>query len=294
MQRMFYKCTSLTDFIGAETWDVSKVVNFEHMFSRSYKPIDVSKWNTASAENMYGMLSTTRTMREDKKYDVSNFKTSNVKYFGYMFKNVDNVEEFIGLENFDTSNGREFAHMFYSCDQLKTLNLISFDTTKAHIDSKEYTSANNSTLENCLQMFTESNKLESIVLGPKFNFNGDGTNTAALYKAVLPTPEGGYWYSSMVEKLTPSEIPDSRDSAVVYYNSPDKLTLSVRYSTLMDTANVIRQKLKTEDKILVADFPTKISEIIGVQLVTITQSEYDALVTEGTIDNEVYYCIAEE
>ena len=73
------------------------------------------------------------------------------------------------------------------------------------------------------RFFPDNNaKLEKIILGENFSFNGDGTTTVAENIAVLPTPsaeliEGanGNWYTADGTAYTASEIPNR--TAATYY-----------------------------------------------------------------------------
>lgn len=254
---MFYNCNKLK--LDVSDWDVSKVTTFDHMFRGTGLTIDISNWDVSSAENIYCMLHNTNGPNDI--IDVSKWDVSNVKYFGYLFKGT-RAKEIKGLENWNTSNGREFDQMFINANRIKYLNLSNFDTTNARTNKNEQASANNaSPLKNTANMFDGMTSLESIVLGPKFNFNGNGTNTTVANIAVLPTPSSGYWYTENGKKITSKNIPYSADKVVTYYANPLNLKLSINYNTVETIANNIRSKINSTDLIQIDDFNEKIDEV---------------------------------
>ena len=243
MSFMFYGCGSAQPDVS--NWDVSKVKNFDHMFAHSAMktPIDVSRWNTSSATNMGGMFHTVQA----EVIDVSSFDTSNVINFGQMFEYCSKLTKIIGLENFDTSKGVDFQEMFNGCSKLKELDLSSFDTRNAKDGVSISTNGGKSgTLQN---MFADTVRLEKIVLGENFSFNGDGTTTSK--KGVFPTPNSDYiknadgnWYNEEGQVFVATDIPSL--VADIYYAVPRRYRYSdgmlIQYASLEAIANAIREK----------------------------------------------------
>lgn len=129
------------------------------------------------------------------------------------------VEKIIGLENFNTSNSVSFHQMFNRCENLKELNLLSFDTRKAKYG--EQVSGNGTVSHVTYQMLDGLTRLEKITLGPNFTFAGDGT-ASAEYMGTMPTPSAEYidgadgnWYTIYGDSYAPSEIPNL--TANTYY-----------------------------------------------------------------------------
>jgi surface protein len=105
--------------------------------------------------------------------------------------------------------------MFMGCSKIKELELSSFDTTMAKDGVK---CSNNSGLSATMKdMFTGMSSLEKITLSETFSFDGDGTTTLETNHALLPTPNGGYWYGADGTAYTPENIPD--ETAGTYYST---------------------------------------------------------------------------
>lgn len=207
----------IADSLDVSNWDVSKVKNFDHMTAHSGIVLrGVENWRTTSATNMNAMFHTIG----NTTIDVSNFDTSNVQFFCQMFEWSTKLASIKGLENFNTSNGLGFDEMFNSCENLRELNLSSFDTRKA---KDGVTASTNGHLTATLKsMFSNMPRLKKITLGENFSFNGDGTTTANA--AVLPTPDSAYireadgnWYDIDKNAFEPSAIPNK--TAGTYYAS---------------------------------------------------------------------------
>ena len=176
------------------------------MFCHSKLVIDPSKWYTPAATNMEAMFHTIY----NEVLDVSNLDTSNVQFFCQMFERCVNLKRIIGLENFNTENGLGFDEMFDECGNLEELNLISFNTKKAK--DGVVASTNGHKTATLQDFFAGLNKLQKVIIGKDFSFNGDGTTTKN--SAVLPTPDGtyiefadGYWYDENKNRYTAAEVP---------------------------------------------------------------------------------------
>ena len=216
MGYMFY--ASALPSIDFENWDVSNVKSFDHFLSgsTSVKSFDISKWDVSSCENCNAMFNDVQVT----EYDVSNWDVSNVKAFSQMFETNTVCERIIGLENWNTSNGICFEDMFSGCENIKELNLSSFDTRKAH--SGTSTSTNGSTSACTKNMFNQMYRLEKITLGENFTFLGDGTSKEI---GSLPTQSSTYienadgnWYSETGEVYTAANVPNL--TANTYYAYP--------------------------------------------------------------------------
>ena len=203
--------------IDVSTWDVSKVLNFDHFVAHAkIKLIGVENWKNSVVQNMNAMFH----MSQNKILDVSGFDTRNVRTFDQMFEGCNQLTEIIGLENFDTSNSIGFSEMFASCQRLEKLNLESFDTRKAANDIQ--ISSNGKTSNTLYRMFADTLRLKEIKLGENFSFNGDGTNTDPANVGTFRTPTSnyisgadGFWYNETGKAFLPSQIPDK--TAGTYY-----------------------------------------------------------------------------
>ena len=68
---------------------------------------------------------------ENPHFDVSNFKTSNVRVFYRTFYYCETVEE-LDLSRWDTSSAVNMDNMFRNCRKLKALDLSNFNTSNVH------------------------------------------------------------------------------------------------------------------------------------------------------------------
>lgn len=257
---MFYGCTKLNT-INVGNWDVSKVVDFDHMFAWSDAIVEgTGNWVTTSAINLNAIFHTIG----NTTIDVSKFDTRNVQFFSQMFecgKIGSKLTEIIGLENFDTSNGLGFSEMFRGCSSIKNLNLSSFDTTKA---TSGATMPNNDTSRTMIRMFDGMDKLETITIGDKFSFDGDGTTSN--HAAILPTPDAtnidgadGNWYTLDLTAYAPENIPNK--IANTYYASfllARDVDILTKNGVFIDIAASIRNQNGEETKY----HPSEMSEAI--------------------------------
>ena len=240
MSFMFYAFRPQTRMVDLSNWDVSKVTTFDHMFAHSFLKIgDTSKWKvTTACTNLNALFLSV----QNTTLDVSGFDTSNVTVFEQMFQGCTLLTEIIGLTNFDTSKGLGFSEMFQHCWKLKKLDLSSFDTTKAKDGAPA--SANNSVTNTLFRMFEDMRALETIILGPNFRFDGDGTcpNSAG----VLPTPDSTYipsadgnWYDAYGNAYAATDIPNGGGTYYASFDLIDAVYL-IKRATLIKLANATR------------------------------------------------------
>ena len=125
---MFNHCSARN--INVDSWNTKSLINCHSMFAYcdKIKSLNVSSWNTSSVNNFHDFLFSCTLL---KSIDVSNFDTSNCEVLFRMFGCCSQLENIQGLENFNTSKCVDFAGMFQSINT-KTLNLSSFDTSKAY------------------------------------------------------------------------------------------------------------------------------------------------------------------
>lgn len=125
---MFNHCSARN--ININGWNTKSLINCNSMFAYcdKIKNLNVSSWNTSSVKNFHDFLFDCTSL---KSIDVSNFDTSNCEVLFRMFGLCTQLENIQGLENFNTSKCVDFAGMFQGINA-KTLNLSSFDTSKAY------------------------------------------------------------------------------------------------------------------------------------------------------------------
>ena len=151
MSRMFDYCTTLVTIDLSYLFDTSNVTDMSQMFYMCYdlKNIDLRYLNTSKVTNMSGMFHYTGNVNNP---DISGFDTSNVTNMSWMF--FDSGLSNCDLSNFDTSKVTNMSLMFGS-DNNTTLDLSNFDT---------------SNVTNMHWMLISLTKLNTLILGPKWNF----------------------------------------------------------------------------------------------------------------------------
>ena len=260
---MFYGCPYLKE-IDVSNWDVSKVTSFDHFAAHSgLKRKGIEKWNVSSAINMNAMFHNCG----EEELDLSNWDVSKVQFFCQMFENSPNLKRVKGLEKWDTSSGLGFDEMFGRCYKLEEVDLSSFDTTKAK--NGVSASGNGHTTITMYNMFKDCHNLKKVILGSKFSINGDGTNTAAANKLVLPTPSADYiegadgmWYTINGTSYAPNGVKDK--TSETYYASYDivaDIDVIVKNESLLDTARAIREISQDDDRYTPSQFGNKIRNI---------------------------------
>lgn len=263
MSFMFYQCSSLGE-IDVSNWDTSKVTNLDHFAAHAnLKRKGMGNWNTSSLVNANAAFHNCA----EEELDLSGWDVSKVQFFCQMFENSPNLKRIKGLDKWNTSSGFGFDGMFERCYKLEEANLSSFDTKKAKNNVSASTNGHKTlTLNN---MFLSCNNLKKVKLGENFAINGDGSNTIAANKLVLPTPSSTYipgadgnWRTKDYTVYAPNGIPDLTEE--VYYasiNLVDELPVIVPNGVLKGIAEAIRTKNGTENKYKVEDIEAAILEL---------------------------------
>lgn len=283
MKCMFEKCSKLTGIGDLANWDVSNVTDMSFMFwgASSIGEIDVSKWDVSKVTTLDHFAAHARLRRKgienwktaslvnanaafhncaEEELDLSGWDVSKVEFFDQMFENSPNLKHIKGLEKWNTSAGLGFGAMFERCYVLEELDLSSFDTSKAKNDVVD--SANGGKSETLKNMFLSCNNLKKVKVGPKFSINGNGSNTTAANKAILPTPSSDYiegadgmWYAFNGEPHAPNAIKDK--TAETYFASYALCAdqdIIVKNGSMIDAAKAIREKNGATDHYTPAQF----------------------------------------
>lgn len=272
MSFMFYSCSKLGS-IDVSKWDTSKVTNLDHFAAHAnLKRIGMEKWNTSSLVNANAAFHNCG----EEELDLSAWDVSNVQFFSQMFENSTKLKRIHGLDKWDTSNALVFDEMFGRCYLLEELDLSSWDTSKARKGVQSSTNGHTGSVFN--NMFQSCNNLRKVKVGANFSINGDGTNTTASYKFILPTPssdyiEGadGYWYTFNGEKYAPNEVKDR--TVETYYASYDMITdldAIVKNGSLLDTANAIRQLTGSSERYK----PSEFKDALDIEITTIPEEAF--------------------
>lgn len=260
---MFYGCSSLKE-IDVSNWDVSKITNFDHFAAHAnLKRKGIENWNTSSATNMNALFHNCA----EEELDLSGWDVSKVQFFCQMFENSPNLKRIKGLENWDTSSGLGFDEMFERCYKLEEVDLSAFNTTKAK--NNVSASTNGHKTATMYNMFKDCRNLKKVTVGTNFSINGDGTNTTAANKLILPTPSADYitgadgmWYNVIGESFVPNGAKDK--TAETYYASYDIVThldVLLKNGNLIDVAKAIREKTGNVDRLSPSAMATAIAGI---------------------------------
>ena len=120
-------------------WDTSSAEDMSYMFSKLYtlESVSFTGWDTSKVKNMSHMFD---TYYSDNYYsrlntiDMSSFNTSNVEDMSYMFHRCGKLES-IDISNFNTGKVTNMSHMFqmgtgrYESNTLKSINFGSINTS---------------------------------------------------------------------------------------------------------------------------------------------------------------------
>ena len=224
MTSMFNGLKVLTS-LDVTKFDTSNVTSFESMFRdcQMITSLDVSKFVTSNAQNFYAMF---ENCNKVTTLNVSNFDTSKAKNLASMFNGCSSITNldvskfkfdsldfatysetatvsgvsvprnglygmFMGCEKlanldltaWDTSSVTNMAYMLADCSSITRMNLTNFDTTKV------------TEAQHLASMFENANKLESILLGIKFNnlnssnmFDGCDALKVIIARSTEPAP----------------------------------------------------------------------------------------------------------
>ena len=147
MNDMFNYCINVKE-IKFSQFEIKNVINTSFMFNycKNLLAIDLSKINTENVVSMAGMFQHCEKL---KKLDLSNFDIKNNTQLSCMFNDCYELEEIIFSQNFDTKNVVFMPWMFYGCENLRNLDLTSFNFNK-------------NVIRDMSQMFIGCDKLEEI------------------------------------------------------------------------------------------------------------------------------------
>jgi surface protein len=147
MNDMFNYCINVKE-IKFSQFEIKNVINTSYMFNycKNLLAIDLSKINTENVVSMAGMFQHCEKL---KKLDLSNFDIKNNTQLSCMFNDCYELEEIIFSQNFDTKKVAFMPWMFYGCENLRNLDLTSFNFNK-------------NVIRDMSQMFIGCDKLEEI------------------------------------------------------------------------------------------------------------------------------------
>jgi surface protein len=135
-------------------------------YCKNLLAIYLSKINTENVGSMAGMFQHCEKL---KKLDLSNFDIKNNTQLSCMFNDCYELEEIIFSQNFDTKKVAFMPWMFYGCENLRNLDLTSFEFDK-------------SIIRDMSQMFIGCNKLEEIKVNEQNKKFFISTNNEILAK----------------------------------------------------------------------------------------------------------------
>lgn len=146
---MFIGCSSLTEIVGMDTWDMSSCATCFNMFNscglQDYSSIenwnlsscsdfscmfmntkctgsiDISKWTTVHVGSVFRMFNNSYFT----SINVSNIVKSDINGISEMFRGAK-ASEIIGMDTWDTSNITNWFYAFGGCSNLKELNISNW------------------------------------------------------------------------------------------------------------------------------------------------------------------------
>ena len=167
MNDMFNYCINVKE-IKFSQFEIKNVINTSYMFNycKNLLAIDLSKINTENVVSMAGMFQHCEKL---KKLDLSNFDIKNNTQLSCMFNDCYELEEIIFSQNFDTKKVAFMPWMFYGCENLRNLDLTSFNFNK-------------NVIRDMSQMFIGCDKLEEIKVNEQNKKFFISTNNEILAK----------------------------------------------------------------------------------------------------------------
>lgn len=113
----FQWATSLTEIVGLQYLNTSRVTDMEAMFDgcTRLKSLDLSHFDTSNVTNMYGMFGGCSSL---KSLDLSSFNTENVTNMDWMFGNCSNLTRIYVGSQWSTAKVTIGDGMFYGCKKL--------------------------------------------------------------------------------------------------------------------------------------------------------------------------------
>ena len=161
---MFAGCSNLTSITGISNWKNSKATDMSYMFAYdgALKTLDLSNFTTPVAQDMSYMFVYDSNLTS---LDLSKFDTSMVDTFLYMFAGCTKLTSITGISNWKNNKATDMSYMFSSDENLTSLDLSKFDTSK---------------VDNFSNMFAGCTKLTSIGgLNDAVNDDVNNWNTAS-------------------------------------------------------------------------------------------------------------------
>ncbi|KRN41346.1 cell wall anchor domain-containing protein [Fructilactobacillus fructivorans] len=135
---LFAYWSSVQDYQNLYNLDTSNCTKMTNMFldNHSLKSLDLTGMNTSNVTDMDAMFYTNagldgKTGTQLKYVNLGGIDTSKVTRFYNAFKNDRLLSRIDGLNQLDTSNVTEMNSMFADCYSLQSLDLSSFNTSKA-------------------------------------------------------------------------------------------------------------------------------------------------------------------
>jgi surface protein len=199
----FYGCNKLK-VIDVSNWKTGKVTVMSHMFAdcNSVKVLEVNNWDLSSLQSLDATFNDCDSLTT---INVSKWNTGNVREFSQIFDGCDNLQYIYGMENWDTTNGRNFDEIFNRCSNLRELNFSGWDTRNLAPGHKN---VNGDISKGFADAFVGPVKLEKLIIGENFSFDGNGT-VKPEYQVKLPAPAAKEGYTAKWRNVETGELFDA-------------------------------------------------------------------------------------
>jgi len=110
----FRDCSNLTNINFMSNWDMSQLRIITSTFRSCSNLTEfsaISNWNISNAISIYAVFQSTQCNSEDLQY-MSNWNTSNIRYLGNFFAQLNSIVDIDAIANWDVSSVTNMNYMF--------------------------------------------------------------------------------------------------------------------------------------------------------------------------------------
>ena len=155
--QIFYNCSSLTEIIGLDTWDMSNCDNISNIFTGCNVLGDntfltMSEWNVAKITNYNGTFQGCKAMTNNNF--MSSWEMSNCRELATTFQGCTGLIE-LDLSNRFLTGLNNIRYLCADCTNLQTINLTNF------IDKDNYSGKLTTTFNSTQKPFNNCSSLQN-------------------------------------------------------------------------------------------------------------------------------------
>ena len=128
LQYLFSDLLGLKNIIGFDTIDFNNITTLTGAFYKTnIETIELDGANMGNIETVQAFFKNCKSL---KRVTLKNWDCSNLTNVTHMFYGCYNLEEVIGLDTWENFNPIELTGMFLYCENLKTVDISNWDTSK--------------------------------------------------------------------------------------------------------------------------------------------------------------------